>query len=79
MVVEFGVIVLLFWAFSREYQANAYFQTWVQDNAWPLAWLLNGYAAALLFGVLVAGVASVLIRDDPRLKLRRKRRGEEEQ
>ena len=53
MVVEFAVIVALLWGVSSEYRANQFMQTWVTKNAWPLQFLLNGYFASMLLGVLI--------------------------
>lgn len=74
LYLQFLFIVLLIFALSTEYQANQYQQTWVSANAPWLQFLLNGYMAAALVGILIGG-AVLLIADiwknrnrGPRLK-----------
>ncbi len=52
------MIVLLFWALSGEYRANRFMQAWVAQYAWPLAFFLNGYLAAILAGVLIGALGT---------------------
>lgn len=59
---QFAFIVLLFSALSSEYQNNPYMQQWISNNAYPVAYLLNGYLAAMLIGVVFGG-AILLVRD----------------
>jgi hypothetical protein len=59
---QFAFIVLLLSALSAEYQANPYMQSWIADHASPTAYLLNGYLAAMLIGVVFGG-AVLLVRD----------------
>jgi hypothetical protein len=60
--LQFGLIVLLFYALSAEYQSNQFQQKWISDNAPWLQYLLNGYMAAALIGILI-GAAFLLIAD----------------
>jgi hypothetical protein len=57
LLLEFGVIVLLVWAVSLEYRANQYMQIWADQNAPLLGYLLNGYLAAIMAGVLLGSIA----------------------
>ncbi len=59
---QFAFIVLLLSALSAEYQANPYMQQWISDHAYPVGYLLNGYLAAMLIGVVFGG-AVLLVRD----------------
>jgi len=52
---EFGLIVLLVYGLSAEYRSNAYQQDWISSNAPTLQYLVNGYLAAMLLGVLIGG------------------------
>ena len=54
---ELAVIVLLFWGMSLEYEANAFFQDWVRDNAWPIGLVLSWPFPPVLLGVLI-GIVS---------------------
>lgn len=56
LILEFAVIVLLVWAVSLEYRANKYLQAWANANAPVLGYLLNGYLAAMLAGVLIGSI-----------------------
>jgi hypothetical protein len=53
--VQFVAIALLLSVVSAEYQSNAYMQEWVEKNAWPIGYLLNGYLAATLVGFAIGG------------------------
>jgi cytochrome bd-type quinol oxidase subunit 2 len=53
--VQFVVIALLLSIVSAEYQSNAYMQEWIEKNAWPIGYLLNGYLAATLVGFAIGG------------------------
>jgi len=53
--VQFVAIALLLSVVSAEYQSNAYMQEWIEKNAWPIGYLLNGYLAATLVGVAIGG------------------------
>ena len=53
--VQFVVIALLLSIVSAEYQSNAYMQEWIEKNAWPIGYLLNGYLAATLVGFVIGG------------------------
>ncbi len=57
LILEFAVIVILVWAVSLEYRANQYLQAWTNQNAPFLGYLLNGYLAAMLAGVLIGSTA----------------------
>ncbi len=56
LIVEFALIVFLVWGVSLEFRANQYLQTWVNEKAPFLGYLLNGYLAAILAGVLVGSI-----------------------
>ncbi len=62
LIGEFAFIVLLFWALSGEYRANRFMQAWVAQYAWPLAFFLNGYLAAILAGVLIGALGTYFQR-----------------
>ena len=62
LFVQFLFIVLLVYALSSEYQSNQYQQGWVSANAPWLQYLLNGYTAAALIGILI-GAAFLLVAD----------------
>ena len=53
--VQFVVIALLLSVVSGEFQSNAYMQEWIEKNAWPIGYLLNGYLAATLVGFAIGG------------------------
>ena len=53
--VQFVAIALLISVVSAEYQSNAYMQEWIEKNAWPIGYLLNGYLAATLVGFAIGG------------------------
>jgi hypothetical protein len=53
--VQFVVIALLLAVVSAEYLSNAFMQEWIQKNAWPIGFLLNGYLAATLVGFAIGG------------------------
>ncbi len=74
MFSELAAIVVLLWTLSREYQANVYMQMWVGANVWFLDYFLNGYAVAVLFGVLIAGMAIAFVRDEWVERLGRRRK-----
>ena len=57
---QFGLIVLLVYALSAEYRSNPYQQDWILANAPPLQYLLNGYLAAGLIGILIGGFVLLL-------------------
>ncbi len=57
LIGEFAVIVALFWGLSLEYLSNQFMRDWITQNAWPVSFLLNGYFAALLLGILAGGLA----------------------
>lgn len=59
VLIEFAVIVALFWGMSLEYEANAFFQDWVRENAWPLGSFLSWPLPPVLLGVLIG----ILVRD----------------
>ena len=67
---QFGLIVLFVYALSAEYRSNAYQQDWISANASPLQYLLNGYLAAGLIGILIGG-ATLLLADYLRQRERR--------
>ncbi len=58
---QYAVIVALFWGLSLEYQSNQFMRDWIAQNVWPVGYLLNGYFAALLLGIL-AGWMVVYVR-----------------
>jgi hypothetical protein len=60
--VQFAAIALLLSVVSAEYQSNAYMQEWIQKNAWPIGYLLNGYLAATLVGFAIGGGFLVIQR-----------------
>jgi cytochrome bd-type quinol oxidase subunit 2 len=60
--VQFVAIALLLSVVSAEYQSNAYMQEWIQKNAWPIGYLLNGYLAATLVGFAIGGAFLVFQR-----------------
>ena len=68
ILAELAVIVVLFWGMSLEYEANAFFQDWVRDNAWPLGLVLSWPFPPVLLGVLIG-----IVSRDVRQFLRRKR------
>jgi hypothetical protein len=70
--LQFVFIVLLVYALSAEYQSNQYQQSWVAANVPWLQYLLNGYMAAALIGILIGG-AFLLIADIRRSRSRRGR------
>ncbi len=55
LFLQFFFIVALLFALSSEYQSNQYQQSWVAQNVPWLQYLLNGYMAAALVGILVGG------------------------
>ena len=59
---QFVVISLLLSVISAEYQSNPYMQEWIEKNAWPIGYLLNGYLAATLIGFAIGGAFLVLQR-----------------
>jgi TRAP-type C4-dicarboxylate transport system permease small subunit len=71
LFLQFLFIVLLVYALSSEYQSNQYQQSWISANVPWLQYLLNGYMAAALIGILIGG-AFLLVADIWR---NRKRRG----
>jgi len=68
LILEFGVIVVLVWGVSLEYRANQYLQAWVNERAPLLGYLLNGYLAAMLGGVLVGSIILFLQNRPRRIK-----------
>jgi len=71
LFLQFLFIVFLVYALSVEYQSNQYQQSWISANAPWLQYLLNGYMAAALIGILI-GAGFLLAADIMR---NRKRRG----
>jgi len=67
ILAEFAVIVVLSWGMSLEYEANAFFQDWVRDNAWPLGFVLSWPFPPVLLGVLIG-----IVSRDVKQFLRRK-------
>ena len=63
-------IVLLVYALTVEYQSNQYQQSWVLANVPWLQYLLNGYMAAALIGIMIGG-ACLLVADILRNRNRR--------
>ncbi|MBO0888331.1 hypothetical protein J2P12_04440 [Candidatus Bathyarchaeota archaeon] len=59
--LQFAFIVLLFYALSAEYNSNAYQQSWIAANASWLQYLLNGYMAAALIGILIGGAFLLIV------------------
>ncbi len=59
---QFVVISLLLSFISAEYQSNPFMQEWIEKNAWPIGYLLNGYLAATLIGFAIGGAFLVLQR-----------------
>ena len=55
LYVQFALIVLFVYGLSSEYRSNPYQQDWIWNNAPILAYVLNGYLAAMLVGVLIGG------------------------
>ena len=70
LFLQFLLIVVLVVALSSEYQANQYQQSWIAANAPWLQYLLNGYMAAALIGILI-GAAVLLVADIWRTRRRR--------
>ncbi len=70
LFLQFLFIVLLVYALSSEYQSNQYQQNWVSANAPWLQYLLNGYMAAALIGILI-GATFLLVADIWRNRRRR--------
>ena len=68
----FVFIVLLTLALTAEYQSNQYQQGWIQANIPWLQYLLNGYLAAALVGVMI-GATCLLVVDILRNRTRRSR------
>lgn len=68
----FVFIVLLLYALTAEYQFNQYQQSWVQANVPWLQYLVNGYLAAALIGIMIGG-AFLLVSDILRNQKRRGR------
>src|SRR2546422_9319531 len=62
LIGEYGAIVALVWALSLEYQSNAYMRSWIDQNAAPVGYILNGYFAALLLGILVGSLTMFGLR-----------------
>ena len=62
LIGEYAAIVALIWALSLEYQSNAYMRAWIDQNAAPVGYILNGYFAALLLGILVGALAMFGLR-----------------
>ena len=58
----FVLIVLLTLALTAEYQSNQYQQDWIQANIPWLQYLLNGYLAAALVGIVI-GATCLLVAD----------------
>jgi TRAP-type C4-dicarboxylate transport system permease small subunit len=70
LFLQFLFIVLLVYALSIEYQSNQFQQSWVSANVPWLQYLLNGYMAAALIGILIGG-AFLLVADIWRNRRRR--------
>ena len=68
--LQFVFIVLLVYALSAEYQSNRYQQQWVLATVPWLQYLLNGYMAAALIGILIGGTF-LLVADILRNRSRR--------
>jgi ascorbate-specific PTS system EIIC-type component UlaA len=66
----FVFIVLLVYALSAEYQSNQYQQSWISANVPWLQYVLNGYMAAALIGILLGG-AFLLVADISRNRRRK--------
>ena len=60
--VQFVCIVSLLLFLSNEYQANAFMRNWISHNFPLLAFVLNGYLAAIMTGALI-GVTILLIKN----------------
>ncbi len=56
LIGEFAIIVALMWGLSLEYLSNQFMRDWIAQNAQPVEYLLNGYFAALLLGILAGGL-----------------------
>lgn len=59
---QFVVIALLLAGISAEYQSNPNMQEWIAQNAWPVAYLLNGYLASTLVGLSIGGAVLLIQR-----------------
>lgn len=70
LFLQFVFIVFLVYALSAEYQSNQYQQSWVSANVPWLQYLLNGYMAAALIGILLGG-ALLLVADITRNRRRK--------
>jgi len=68
--LQFVFIVLLVYALSAEYQSNQYQQSWVSAYVPWLQYLLNGYMAAPLIGILLGGTF-MLVADISRNRRRK--------
>jgi hypothetical protein len=68
--LQFVSIVLLVYALSAEYQSNQYQQSWVSSYVPWLQYLLNGYMAAALIGILLGGTF-LLVADISRNRRRK--------
>lgn len=51
-LIESVVILGLLASLTLEYENNAYMQTWISHNFWPLGLLLNGTFVGLIAGLL---------------------------
>ena len=58
VVTEVAIIVSLIGWLSEEYQNNLFMRQWVQQNFWPLDYVLNGYLVAVIAGFLIGWVVN---------------------
>jgi MFS family permease len=66
VIVQFLAIIGLLAAFSWNYQQNSYMETWYNNNAAPIAFLLNYYILPIIIGIvgLVFIVWQLILRRD---------------
>ena len=62
LIGQFAVIVALLWGISLEYLSNQFMRDWIAQNAQLVGYLLNGYFAALMLGILAGGLLVYLRR-----------------
>jgi hypothetical protein len=62
IVVEFAVITILLFGFSKEYLSNAYMQDWIAANLPFLGILLHGEVDALFIGVALGTIVLLIQR-----------------
>ena len=53
VATEVVIIVGLIGWLSAEYQNNQFMRAWVQQNFWPLDYVLNGYLVAVIGGFMI--------------------------